>query len=146
MKKTVCIDLDGVLADYSKGWQGIDHIGDPITGAVEFTKSLAEFALVVVFTTRCKAYPTGTPGPSGAPEPCRDNPEALAARVKEWLHRHGFAYDEVYTGQGKPFAAAYVDDRAVVCRPQSPFASQRDERDPDEFTQALRAARNMCGV
>lgn len=32
-KKTVAVDLDGVLADYSTGWQGIEHIGDPIPGA-----------------------------------------------------------------------------------------------------------------
>jgi hypothetical protein len=48
------------------------------------------------------------------PEPDRSAPEALAARVRAWLDAHGLEYDEVYTGQGKPFAAAIVDDRAVA--------------------------------
>lgn len=117
MKKNVLVDLDGVLALYA-GWPGIDHIGDPLPGAVQFTRDLGAFARVVVFTTRCKAYPAGVPGPSGAPEPCRDDPESLAARVGAWLDKHGFHYDEVYTGQGKPFGVAIVDDRAVSCEPQ----------------------------
>jgi phosphoglycolate phosphatase-like HAD superfamily hydrolase len=144
MRKTVLVDLDGVLADYTSGWRGIDHIGDPIPGAVEFTRHLAEFARVVIYTTRCKAYLETAPGPDGVPEPDRNDPERLAGIVKVWLDRHGFTYDEVYTGQGKPFAAAIIDDRAVVCRPQSPYAGMRDERDPDEFTKALWAARNFC--
>jgi hypothetical protein len=143
-KKTVLVDLDGVLADYSRGWQGIDHIGDPIPGAVEFVRRLSEFARVVIYTTRCKAYPADQPGPDGAPEPCRDDSEALAFRVRTWLNRHGFTYDEVYTDQGKPFAAAIVDDRAVVCRPQSPLVNDRDRRDPDPFTVALWACKNLC--
>lgn len=118
MKKTVLVDLDGVLADYSKGWQGIDNIGEPIKGAVQFTKDLSRFAKVVIYTTRCKAYPDNVPGPDGMPEPDRSSPEILADKVRMWLDKHGFVYDEIYTGQGKPFAAAIVDDRAVVCEPQ----------------------------
>lgn len=117
MKKAVCVDLDGVLARYD-GWKGIDHIGDPLPGAVEFTHRLAKFARIVVFTTRCKAYRADEPGPEGQPEPCRDDSEVLADRVRQWLDWHGFAFDEVYTGQGKPIAVAYVDDRAVCCTPQ----------------------------
>ena len=118
MKKTVAVDLDGVLATYD-GWKGIDNIGEPIVGAVQFTKDLSAFARVVIFTTRCKTYPPTAPGPKGMPEPCRDDVNALVQRVVEWLDRHGFAWHEVYCGQGKPFAAAYIDDRAVVCRPQA---------------------------
>jgi hypothetical protein len=107
MKKNVCVDLDGVLADYSKGWQGVEVIGDPIPGAVEFTKSLSEFADVVVFTTRCN--------------PEVNKPEAahlLVNRVREWLDKHGFRYADIYCGTGKPIASAYIDDRAITCRPQ----------------------------
>lgn len=123
-KKSVLVDLDGTLAVYDR-WRGSDHFGDPIPGAVAFTHRLSEFARVVIFTTRCKA--TGEPG--------RSEPEALAARVKAWLDLHGFAYDEIYTGQGKPFAAAIVDDRAVECRPQE-F--------PEAFDRAADRCRELC--
>lgn len=48
MKKTVLVDLDGVLADYSQGFKGIEGIGLPIHGAVEFVKSLSIFAKAVL--------------------------------------------------------------------------------------------------
>ncbi len=150
MKKIVCVDLDGVLADYRDGFKGIDHIGDPIDGAAAFTHALHEFARVVVFTTRCKVYPEGTPGPDGVPEVNRSSQEVLAGKVKAWLDRHGFAYDEVYVGQGKPFAAAYVDDRAVVCRPQSPWVLAEPDPEGERpnvrqvFQEALWAAKNLC--
>ncbi len=109
MKKSVCVDLDGVLAQYD-GWKGVEHIGDPIPGAVQFTKKLQEVARVVIFTTRTNADP--------AIQERNESVEMLTQRVRLWLDAHGFAYDEIYTGQGKPLAAAYVDDRAVECRPQ----------------------------
>jgi hypothetical protein len=126
VKKTVCVDLDGVLADYSEGWQGTDHIGDPIPGAVEFTRKLAATCKIVVFTTRCKADLFG--------RDASETVEALTSKVKAWLDRHGFAYDEIYAGQGKPIAVAYVDDRAVVCRPQV---------DDDAFGAALLAIQDL---
>ena len=107
MKKTVCVDLDGVLADYSMGWKGVDHIGDPLPGAVEFLKKLGKKYSVVIFTTRCN--------------PEINKPESaslLRNRVRDWLEEHGFKYDDIYIGVGKPIASAYVDDRAVSCVPQ----------------------------
>jgi len=109
MKKSVCVDLDGVLAQYD-GWKGVEHIGDPIPGAVQFTKKLQEVARVVIFTTRTNADP--------AIQERNESVEMLTQRVRLWLDAHGFAYDEIYVGQGKPLAAAYVDDRAVECQPQ----------------------------
>lgn len=108
LKKTICIDLDGVLADYSKGWQGVEVIGDPIPGAVEFTQALAQKYRVVIYSTRCKGKLFNRD----------EDPEKLAGILKTWLDRHGFAYDEIDIGQGKPIAIAYVDDRAVACKPQ----------------------------
>jgi hypothetical protein len=123
VRKTVCVDLDGVLAHYD-GWKGVDHIGDPRPGAREFMEALGRVAKVVVFTTRAKA--DFEDRPEGA------TPEAMAAVVREWLGRHGIAHDEVYCGQGKPMAAAYLDDRAVPI-PSNPG--------PDEFAAALDAVR-----
>jgi len=109
MKKTVCVDLDGVLAEFDH-WRGIDHIGKPLPGAVDFTHKLSKMARVVIFTVRCN------PEASESDE----TTQQLAARVESWLREHGFYFDEVYTGQGKPLAAAYIDDRAVPCCPQEP--------------------------
>lgn len=135
-KKTVCVDLDGVLASYS-GWKGVEVIGDPIPGAVQFTRDLSAFAYVLVFTTRCK-------GDFGR----ADDPERLKGIVKAWLDRHGFAYHDIYTGQGKPPAAAYIDDRAVCCRPESPWVSAEETTvtvaRADVYREAVNTARNFC--
>lgn len=108
MRKTVCLDLDGVLADYSAGWNGVSHFGKPLPGAVEFTKKLSRIADIVIYTTRCcKKQQAGT-----------YSVEELKDLVRTWLDRHGFEYTDIYTGQGKPLYAAIIDDRAVSCRPQ----------------------------
>ena len=52
-KKTVCVDVDGVLAQYDR-WRGVDHIGDPIFGAKEFVADLRKKYKVVIHTTRLK--------------------------------------------------------------------------------------------
>lgn len=105
-KKTVAVDLDGVLAQYD-GWKGVDHIGDPIPGAVEFTQALSEFCDVLIYTTRC-CEEINTP----------EKAHLLVNRVRAWLDANGFAYAAIWSGQGKPIAVAYVDDRGISCRPQ----------------------------
>lgn len=116
-KKSVLLDLDGVLAEY-RGWQGIENIGEPKPGAVAFTHELCKLARVVIYTTRCKSFLKEGHASTGGSDPDRRPVAELVAIVKSWLDRHGFAYDEIYSGQGKPFAAAIIDDRAVPCRPQ----------------------------
>lgn len=108
-KPRVCVDLDGVLAVYDK-WRGIDHIGDPVPGALEFAKKLAKFAEITVFTSRCA---------QDVLEGSRITPGQLRIHVIEWLEKHKFPYSDVYIGQGKPRAAAFIDDRAVTCSPQN---------------------------
>ena len=104
-KATVCIDLDGVLAEKTDGGHSA-KIGDPIDGAVEFTRALAKFSNVLILTSRLAS---GSKVKQG---------QSLEQEIVDWLDLHGFAYDEVYTGYGKPPASAYVDDRGVSCRPQ----------------------------
>lgn len=123
-KPRVCVDLDGVLAEYDK-WKGIDHIGDPVPGALEFARQLSREAEIVVFTSRCA---------QDVLEGSRVTPAQLRIRVIEWLERNKFPYTDVYTGQGKPRAAAFIDDRAVYCNPQN---------DPDAFQTALGSTRQL---
>lgn len=137
MKKTVCVDLDGVLADYSKGFRGLNIIGDPLPGARDFMVSLKESYRVVVYTTRCKTFPEGAPGPEGQPEVNRSSQEVIVKFVTDWLQKWDIPHDEVYAGQGKPFAIAYVDDRAVSCEPML--------NDPEaEFSSALTRIKRLC--
>jgi hypothetical protein len=127
MRPTVCVDLDGVLASYS-GWKGVQHIGEPLPGAVEFTRRLVEFARVVIYTTRCTEDMEGRDGLKAA---------ELRQLVQDWLNRNNFAYDEVWTGQGKPIYSCVVDDRAVCCRPME---------SEQAFEKAVDKARWLCGV
>ena len=104
---TVALDVDGTIAKYDT-WKGIDDIGDPIPGAVEFTKKLSEIAKVLIYTTRTKVMPDR-----------KDlSPEDLVKIIKTWLDKNGFYYDKIYSGQGKPITSAIIDDRSVECAPQ----------------------------
>lgn len=104
-KKAVCVDLDGVLADYSEGWKGINHIGRVIDGARAFVNALAKKYRIVIFTTRCN------------PEVNKGIPvELLVSYVEKWLKENEIVFDEVYCGVGKPIAFAYFDDRAISVR------------------------------
>ncbi|HYF52199.1 MAG TPA: hypothetical protein VEJ63_22520 [Planctomycetota bacterium] len=129
----VCVDLDGVLATYD-GWKGLDFTGLPLPGAAEFTRKLSEFAEIVIFTTRCSVEPhrdeLGEPT-----RPASDLAPRLLHNVRYWLEKYKFTFDEIYVGQGKPIASAYVDDRAVFCGPQY---------DPHAYLQALSRVRELC--
>lgn len=104
-KPTICVDLDGVLADRVEG----SAIGPPIDGAVEFTRSLSARANIVIYTAR---FSTTT----GKPRTVKSI-DTLHARIEKWLDAHGFSYDFINTTQAKPIASAYVDDRAISCQP-----------------------------
>lgn len=112
IKPAVCVDLDGVLADDSAGWQGPEVIGPPMPGAKEFMEELSETAYVIVFTCRTKEVENL----SGV-DLSSYTKDRMRSVIAAWMDKHGIPYDEVYTGQGKPLAAAYIDDRAINCRP-----------------------------
>lgn len=107
MKRDICVDLDGVLAQYD-GWRGVDHIGDPIPGAREFLAELQVEYNIVIFTTRCN--PEVNHG--------RESADLLAKRVEDWLRKHDMPFDHVYRGVGKPLCAAFIDDNCIRILPQ----------------------------
>ncbi len=123
-RKTVCIDLDATLAEYDQ-WRGVEHIGNPIPGAQSFVAAVAEFADVVIFTTRMNADVNAG-----------SDLNSLGQRIQDWLTLHNFHPVGIWCGQGKPLASAYVDDRAVVCRPM------RD--DQYDYDRALAEVRALC--
>jgi hypothetical protein len=102
-KATVCVDLDGVLAQRMTG--PLAEIGPPIDGAVEFMRELSAVAEITILTSRLT-------GKTGA---VRDE---LRAQIASWLETHAIPFDSVHSGAGKPVAHAYIDDRAVSCRPE----------------------------
>ncbi len=126
-KATVCIDLDGVLAQ-NIGVSSLSEIGDPVDGAVEFTRELAKIADVVVLTSRLSQQKPG--GGNSAEQ------RKLIVRIEDWLTEHGFAFDRIHTGQGKPPANAYIDDRGVSCRPMDDGVAA--------FEQALELTERLC--
>lgn len=109
---TVAVDLDGVLAEYD-GWEGLEKIGGPVDGARNFLLSLREEGIeVVIHTTRAN------------PDPFNEGINRHAGKnagdiIRSWLEKHDMHYDRVFTGEGKPIATAYVDDRAITCRPHA---------------------------
>lgn len=128
-KPRVCLDLDGVLARY-EGWNGSENIGPPLPGALKFATALSKIADIVIFTSRCSQdamHETGM-----AVDPAR-----MRIRIIDWLERNKFPYKDVYVGQGKPRAAAFIDDRAVPCSPQT---------DRNAFNTALDNTRSVLNV
>jgi hypothetical protein len=49
--KTIALDFDGVLAQYT-GWKGQDVLGEPLPGAIEWLQTLLEEFEVVIHSTR----------------------------------------------------------------------------------------------
>ena len=109
-KGTVCIDLDGTLAKY-EGWQGKYHIGEPISGAKEFVEKVAKLAKIIIYTCRLN-YEFNDLDTNA-------KREEIKGYIETWLKKHEIPFDEIFCGQGKPVAEAYIDDRGVRCDPQN---------------------------
>lgn len=97
--KTICIDFDGVLSDYSSGYQGEDIFGDMIKGADSATQILKEKGwTVIIYTTR----------------PVTD-------ALKKWLEDNKISYDYINENPDQPkdsegsklMADIYLDDRGM---------------------------------
>ncbi len=100
----VCVDLDGVLLNREYN-EPLDVLGDPIDGAVEFTREINEIADIIIYTARLSGGGQQAVG------------RKMESRIRDWLDQHGFSYHEICTDKAKPVAHAYIDDRAVPCRP-----------------------------
>ena len=120
-KAKVCVDLDGVLAKPISG--KLTEIGPPVDGALEFMRDLSETAEITILTSRLAT--TG-----------KLLKERRAA-ITTWLEAHSIPYDHIHTGPGKPVAHAYIDDRAVPCRPLDDGLAA--------FEAALNTARTLSG-
>ncbi len=140
--KTVCVDLDGVLAQYDE-WKGVEKFGPVIPGARFFLEALRRVGFkIVIHTTRC------SPDVNPQKEEGNFPPEPdwlpggrmafwttyLVDLVRQWLNDNDLPFDEIWSGRGKPLADIYIDDRAVACRPQD---------DPEAFKNAVLEAQGL---
>jgi len=123
-RMTVCVDLDATLAFYN-GWKGVDHIGHLLPGAKEFMDELHKYSEIIIFTCRChQDIHVG------------DLDQSKEA-IKKWLDENEIPYDEIYSGQGKPIADLYIDDKAFEI---GPHATR------DEFSMAIETIKDRFGL
>jgi hypothetical protein len=90
--KTIAVDFDGVINPYSNGWCDGALYEDPKEGckeALDFFKKLG--FRVMIYSARCKN------------DKNRD-------AVREYLTKYNIAFDEIYSGDGKPHCCIYIDD------------------------------------
>ena len=105
VNKTICIDFDGVLADYSEGYQGKDKFGEMIPGADVASQVLKEKGwTIIIYTTR-----------------------TATAALKKWLEKNNIKYDFINENPNQPedskdgckiAADIYLDDRGMTFRGQ----------------------------
>lgn len=100
-KRIICIDFDGVIHDYSNGWQGEDVFGQMIPNADTGTSVLKKKGwTIIIFTTRKKTD-----------------------KLEKWLNEHNISYDYINENpsqpgntSGKIIADVYLDDRGICFR------------------------------
>jgi hypothetical protein len=100
----VCVDFDGVLHRYNKGWHDGSIYDGPMPGASEALKHLMMDlgCQIIIHTTRATDRVV-----FGQFQPNQLN------ELKRWLAMNEIPYDVIWTGKGKPLAHLYLDDRAV---------------------------------
>jgi histidinol phosphatase-like enzyme len=97
---TAAIDFDGTIVEHA--WPNIGKLKPGAKTAVARLKD-AGFH-ILIFT--CRANP-----PDGGKF---DDPDATKLKdMVRFLKEHDIPFDDVWTGAGKPFATAYVDDKAI---------------------------------
>jgi capsule biosynthesis phosphatase len=100
---TVAVDLDGVILEYVDPWNGVNHFGDIIPGAVESLEKIKKLGYrIVIYTTRNNITAQCNLGWDAS---------TLTGMVREQLEEHGVPYDQI--ALFKPLARYYIDDRAI---------------------------------
>jgi capsule biosynthesis phosphatase len=99
--KRICIDLDGVIADFKKGNETYADV-NVIEGAKEKLSELKQNNFYIIIQTARHM------------KTCEGNVGLVNAKITkitlEWLEKHQIPFDEIYFG--KPWAHIYIDDNA----------------------------------
>ena len=97
----ICIDLDGVIADFKKEGQIYADV-DPIPEARAHVQALKDAGHTIIILTARHM------------KTCGGNVGLVTARIGQatinWLDKHEIPYDELHFG--KPWAHVYIDDNA----------------------------------
>jgi hypothetical protein len=102
-KPILCLDFDGVLHAYSKGWHDGTIYDGPVPGAMDFLANAVDHFQVVVYSSRSK-------DPKGL--------DAMRAELSWWLidglYPNGLdVFDKITFAHEKPAAFLTIDDRAL---------------------------------
>ena len=105
-KPTICVDFDGVIHSYEKGWQNGVIYGSVVSGFFEWVERVRNACRLVIYSSRSKD-------------------EAGAVAMSLWLHeqrnkwiaaggqRDPIAPLEIEFAHEKPAAWLTIDDRAI---------------------------------
>ncbi|MEX0650309.1 MAG: hypothetical protein WD200_04860 [Candidatus Andersenbacteria bacterium] len=102
-KKTIAIDLDGVIHAYSEGWNGGAMYDIPVKESHEaLTNLVARGFRIAIVTARLN--------------PKFPDMDKQRKAVETWLLENKFIEGEHYheLTNNKPAAIAYIDDRAIA--------------------------------
>lgn len=97
-RKVVAIDFDGVIHNADQGWGDGTCYGNPLPGAIESIKMLAENYDIVIFTAKAK------------PDRPLVNGKTGTELVEEWFIKHGIVDCVKNITSEKPRAELYIDD------------------------------------
>ena len=94
----VCIDFDGVIAEFS---DHIEELGDPICGGAEAIRELKDLGYKIIIHT------------------ARPSNNDHIKKIEEYLTSHDIPFDEINKNSDcpwdsvKPLADLYIDDRGL---------------------------------
>lgn len=105
-KPTVCVDFDGVIHDYKRGWQDGTIYGDVVPGFFEWMERVRDQVKLVIYSSRSKTD---------------DGVMAMSLwlheKRNEWIKaggdRHPSEPPTIEFAHEKPAAWLTIDDRAV---------------------------------
>lgn len=99
--KRICLDLDGVIAQFKKEGQTYFDV-DVVPGAKDKIDALRQSGhYIIIHTARHMKTCNGNLGQVNA---------RISQQTFNWLEKHNIQYDEIYFG--KPWADIYIDDNA----------------------------------
>jgi hypothetical protein len=107
MKPILCVDFDGVIHSYDRGWQNGEIYGNVTSGFFEWLKEAQQHFRIVIYSSRSKS-------PDGI--------EAMRKWLEDenvrWLEQQdpgqtNYAGEDVEFAHEKPPAFLTIDDRAI---------------------------------
>lgn len=100
ISKRLLIDFDGVIHNFSRGWDDGTIYDPPKEGAKEAIDKLKNDYEIIIFTTRASVKENGI-----------DEVKKQIENMKKFLKKYDIHYDDI-TGE-KIAGIAYIDDNAI---------------------------------